>query len=221
LVGGGGMKSTINDMKKYISMYLGRGRALNGNRLASLYAIGEMTKPKQISGLAEYYGYGLSIRSMDNIVLIEHGGAMTGISSDMLFSYENGIGVIVLCNTGGVGVSRIAKAAMRLASGNASELTPKALPRFEWDDEFSEKLCGEFVSGEGARVVFSKDPNGDFKVTMGTTAAEQEFSAYPVNKQMLLANVRGNEMLIKVLPDEANNIWAIFAGLRIIKRNTE
>ncbi|MBQ2327468.1 MAG: serine hydrolase, partial [Clostridia bacterium] len=105
LNGGGAMKSTIADMAKYVSMYLNYGKGTNGVRVAGESSIREMTKPCQTNGYATTYGFGLLQAQADGYSIVYHNGSLPGVSSAMVWSYELGLGAIILCNTEDVAAS--------------------------------------------------------------------------------------------------------------------
>ena len=67
LNGGGAMKSTLNDLKKYLGMYLNLGKAADGTRILSEYGVREMCKPRQAYGAFGNYGYGVSMKQLDDL----------------------------------------------------------------------------------------------------------------------------------------------------------
>jgi CubicO group peptidase (beta-lactamase class C family) len=215
LLGNGGMKSTLNDMKNYIYMYLNYGQTPSGSRIASSYTIREMTKPRMISGINSYYGYGLRMKPMDDLRIIEHGGGLTGVSSNMSFSYEADCGVMVLCNTSDAGAAIIADAAMKMARnreyvrGGDVVYSPVT-----WESEKLAAACGTYVSGEGAVVTIVK--NGE---QLFFERGEERYAATPINPYMLQVEVRSNKMLIKVYADDSGAVWGIGLGSRIVPKS--
>ena len=73
--------------------------------------------PRQDCGAFGYYGYGLSMKQLDDLKVVEHGGSLPGVSSNIAWSNEAEAAVIVLCNTSGVPVRLISDALMRMYNG--------------------------------------------------------------------------------------------------------
>lgn len=160
LNGGGAMKSTMRDMKRYVAMFLNEGKAPDGPRIVDGYGVREMIKPRQHYRLGSYYGYGLSSKTMEDLLVIEHGGSLPGVSSHIAWSYELGAGVIVLCNTAGVPVSTISDSALRLLSGRNPLPDREAhIPR-NWEQAMVEAACGTYRSGEGTVLKLGMDEEG-------------------------------------------------------------
>ena len=98
-MGSGGLKSTVNDMTKYICMYMNMGTSLNGNSIISPEFVNEMTTKRITTSSGRlFYGYGLNVTA-DGLPRKWHSGGSTGITAYMAWSYIKGIGIIVLCNT--------------------------------------------------------------------------------------------------------------------------
>ena len=76
-----------------------------------------MCRPRIDYRPESHYCFGLSQKKLDDLTVMEHGGSLPGVSSNLSWSYDAGVGVMVLCNTSGVPVSTIADAAMRMYHG--------------------------------------------------------------------------------------------------------
>jgi CubicO group peptidase (beta-lactamase class C family) len=94
----GGLYADIIDMANYVMVHLNSGR--QGNEtvvpegiLTEMYRIPDPL-PRQISG----YGLGLSIRNDYGLTLMNHGGSGFGFCSNMIWTPEYGIGIVMLSN---------------------------------------------------------------------------------------------------------------------------
>ena len=158
LNGGGAMKSTLADMKKYLRMYLNDGRGEAG-AIVSERSVHAMVRPRVAAKHHQFYGYGLSVGFIRDLTVYRHGGSLPGVSSHIAWSPELDRGAIVLCNTQNVPVSLIADALLRVAAG--WEPQPEDLwTDCPWEPEVIEAACGRYRSGEGAEVVIEKDGRG-------------------------------------------------------------
>lgn len=211
LNGGGAMKSTMSDMLKYITMYLNEGKGLNGTRIASAYSIREMCKPRQYYRPGAFYGYGLCRKTMDEIDIIEHGGSLPGVSSNMSWSYEAEAGVMVLCNTMDVSSGVIADGAMRMYQGKEPEVMPVKYPEYEWTEEFIRKVTGDYVMGEGERFCLTLSPQGKLAMTFNGKKKE----IHPVNPYLAITKGEFSDGFVQILEDENRGIWGARCGSRI------
>ena len=152
LNGGGAMKSTLHDMRRYLLMYLNEGRGENGVRLLSPSAMHLLLRPLVQVRPGLFYAGGQQIRSWGEISVIGHGGSLPGVSSQILWSPEMGVGTVVLCNTSNIPSSYIADTALKLLIG-LEPAEPQILPAGEeWDPEILESAAGSYRSGEGAHI---------------------------------------------------------------------
>lgn len=213
LNGGGAMKSTISDMKKYICMYLNEGRGLNGVRVASEYSIREMVKPRITYRPMGYYGYGLSSKFVDDLNVIEHGGSLTGVSSNMSWSYDGEVGIMVLCNTSAVPVAAVADAALRMYNGKDPIDKRDLYQETPWTQQTIDQACGVYESGEGALIELYKKEDG----SIGMRNAGKETDIRPVHPYLAITKGKLTDGYLKLLHDEKRGVWAVFNG-RIVPR---
>lgn len=94
----GGLYSGINEMASYVMVHLNGGRrgeetVIPESILSEMYLIPDPL-PHQISG----YGLGTSVRNDYGLTLLNHGGSGFGFCSNMIWSPEYGIGIIMLSN---------------------------------------------------------------------------------------------------------------------------
>lgn len=212
LMGGGALRSTVNDMKKYVRMLLAEGTGESGARILGRYWVREMRKPIQFYRHQQYYGCGLSTRFEDDITVVGHGGGMTGISNMMLFSPELEAGVLVFCNTSNVPVAEIAAAAMRLMNGRPP------VRRFDfgdvpWTAETVEAACGTYRSGEGVRIELCRKGGG-----IGVTLDGAEQSVRTVGREMLVLPAPHTAADLILCRDTEGRIMGVRYGGRIVPR---
>ncbi|GLC80025.1 serine hydrolase domain-containing protein [Lacrimispora brassicae] len=214
LNGGGAMKSTVSDMLKYICMYLNEGKGLNGTRIASEYSIREMCKPRQYYRPGGWYCYGLCRKSMEELDILEHGGSLPGVSSNMSWSYDNEVGVIVLCNTMDVSAGVIADGAMRMYQGK-DPVAPKAEYReHPWSEAFIRSVSGDYVTGEGDRFTLTMSEEGTLAMNLNGKKKE----VCTVNPYTAIIKGRYSDGFVQILHDEKRGIWGARCGSRIYSK---
>ncbi len=212
LMGGGAMRSTVGDMKKYVRMFLNEGTGENGAEILTPYSVREMRKPVQFYRHRQYYGCGLATRFMDDITAVGHGGGLTGVSSAMLFSPELEAGVLVLCNTTDVPVSEIADAGLRLLNGRK----PVREPDFAdtgWTQETLRAACGFYRSGEGTLFEIH-----DREGRPGLRLDGKEQTVRTVGREMLIvvSPHTTSDLILCRNPD--GNVWGVRYGGRIVPK---
>ena len=211
--GAGGLRSTLEDMKRYVLMYLNYGKGLNGSRVLSSCGIREMMRPRVKSELNGYYGYGICSRALGNMTAWGHGGDQPGVAAHMDWSEESGIGVVVLCNTSQVASEAIARKAILLASGFDFEESEAGLEPVEWDDAQMEAVCGRYHSGEDTDILIER-MGSQFKVTLDGA----ETIAYPVNRYMLRVKYIVDDLYASVYRDDDGKVYALGGGFRMLPK---
>ena len=214
LNGSGAMKSTLNDLKKYLQMYLNLGRKAVGTRILSQYRVREMCKPRQPYNGNGYYGYGVSMKNMDDLTIIEHGGSLTGVSSHIAWSYEADAAVIVLCNTSGVPVSLISDGLMKVYNGKSPVEKRDSWQETPWSEETRHSAAGTYVSGEGITVKLYLKEDG----SIGLTEDEKEKPLITVSPYTAIVRNPYSDLFLRLISDEERGIFAIAYGSRMIPR---
>ncbi|MDY4031885.1 MAG: serine hydrolase domain-containing protein [Pyramidobacter sp.] len=211
LNGGGAMKSTLADLKKYLRMYLNGGRGEAG-AIVSERSVRDMVRPRVPAKHHQFYGYGLSTNFMRDLTIHRHGGSLPGVSSHIAWSPELERGAIVLCNTQNVPVSLIADALLRIAAG--WEPQPEDLwIDCPWEPEVIEAACGRYCSGEGAKVTIEKDGRGISVLNDG-----KAMSVRMVRGRMAL--LRSGFAVSELRPcfNENGAVWALRLNDRIVPK---
>ena len=213
LGGAGSLKSTLADMKKYICMYLNYGRGIDGTRILSQEGVRTMCRPRIDYRPESHYCFGLSQKKLDDLTVMEHGGSLPGVSSNLSWSYDAGVGVMVLCNTSGVPVSTIADAAMRMYHGRNPIEDRFVYQETEWDAEKRKAMCGTFRSDEDNNItIFEKD--GNLAVKEGETLLR----FVPVQEFLGIVRNPDKDGYVRFFENENGEIFAIGYGGRMLPR---
>ena len=211
LNGGGAMKSTLNDLKKYLSMYLDHGAdILSSDR------IDEMTEPRIPFGLDEEYCYGLYTGTYGNCRIYQHGGSLPGVSSNILFSYDAGCAVIVLCNTSDVPVSAVSDALFAAYTDQPWPL-PNKRQKTEWTDGQNEDVKGHYASGEGTEF----DVSGKHGTLVLTDENGKEKEIIPIADDLAYIQNKYSETVFEPIRDEKRGVFAVRYGSRIIPKTNK
>ena len=145
--------------------------------------------------------------------VMEHGGSLPGVSSNLSWSYDAGVGVMVLCNTSGVPVSTIADAAMRMYHGRNPIEDRFVYQETEWDAEKRKAMCGTFRSDEDNNItIFEKD--GNLAVKEGETLLR----FVPVQEFLGIVRNPDKDGYVRFFENENGEIFAIGYGGRMLPR---
>lgn len=170
----GGLISSVEDMAKYIQMYLAGGVNHAGERIIGAASLLEMQQPR-IATPPEYYpplsgepageaadrhpswyGYGLRVAPMGQHRVVGHGGSVYVATAEMAFVPEEQLGVMVLANASGYPCSQTAQYALTTALGQ----DPEELP-FVVAERRLEELEGTYETYKGT-VTVSVKRSGSF-----------------------------------------------------------
>ena len=207
LNGGGAMKSTLNDLKKYLTMYLHEGE-----NVCDKESIAEMLKPRIPFGIDGYYGYGLYTQKIGPYQIFQHGGSLPGVSSNILFSYDAGCAVIVLCNTSGVPVSRISDSLFMAYTGLNKDDLP-AYPEHSWPAETQAEIQGEYQSGEGTAFTIRQE-NGRLILK----SEDGEKAIQPISDRLAIVRGKWSDTVLEPITNEKRGLFAVRYGSRVIPK---
>ena len=141
------------------------------------------------------------------------GGSLPGVSSNLSWSYDAGVGVIVLCNTSGVPVSTIADAAMRMYHGRNLIDDRSYYQETFWDEKKRQQFCGIFQSGEGNKIeIFEKDG------MIAAKEGEKQLNFVPVQEFLGIVRNPDKDAYVKFFEDDNEKIFAVGYGGRMLPR---
>ena len=212
LNGGGAVKSTLADLKKYVAMYLNEGRGKKAVLLKE-DLLRLMLRPMITYLPGTSYASGLTVRNFGGIGVIGHGGSLPGVSSHILFSPESNVGVVVLCNTSGVPVGLIADAALRLYSGLPMLEERKVPQPFPWDEAFKAQAAGTYRSCEGDSFEVKLRENG----TLFTIEDGEEKDIIPVSTRIAVIPGKFTDAKVKFYTRQGQ-VFAVLRGSRILPK---
>ena len=160
LNGGGNVKSTVADMRKYLCMYLNEGVGLNGARILSQGEMWKMQNPMIRCAPGVFYGNGLIQENFGDLTVMGHGGELPGVSSWMHFSPELGAAAVVLCNTWSAPVKPICDALIKAWAGFEDIRGKAPIHPREWTEETIEEVVGTYRADEGYPMEIVRGENG-------------------------------------------------------------
>ncbi len=216
LNGGGAMKSTLNDMKRYLLMYLGEGTAPDGTVILPPGAMRRFCRPMIQMRPEQAYARGQVVTHWGPALILGHNGSLPGVPSAFSWSKELGAGAVVLCNTSGVPASLLCEAMLRLYMDQP--ILPERIgdPSYHWNEESCRTAPGIYSSGEGTRLILKRNEDGSWSLENGAKTQ----TLIPVNENTGI--IRGewtDEKVILYLRDR--EVFAIRSGARMIPKEKE
>jgi len=148
--GGSSVYSTTSDMARYTAALLNggagpQGGVLRPETLEMMFAAHYQSDPR-LPGM----GLGFFREELGGHRIVAHDGILNGFRTDMRLALDEGIGVVVMANSGGFdprGVSGpVSLAVIRLLLGLPDDVLPAGVPErpWVWSD-----LCGWYSFGRG------------------------------------------------------------------------
>ncbi len=209
LNGGGALKSTLRDLKSYLGVYLSEG-----NGVISWPSVEAMIEKRMDYLERDGYGYGLYTRDHEGYRVTGHGGSLSGVSSNLAWSQELGVGIIILSNTSGVPVSRISDALFRVVAGK-SPLDTRDYRQKSWDKDTISKVLGNYSSGEGTNLKLFMDKDLEIEVD-----GERKLLV-PISENSALVREKFIDTYLEIRWKKNGEVLGLSLGSRIIPKVEE
>jgi len=213
LMGGGALKSTLRDMKRYLAMLMNKGRLADGTCLIEPGRAEEMTRERVPFRSRQHYGFGLMIARLEERKTVWHLGTLPGVSSHLSWAPEAGIGVIILCNTSETPVHLLGKTALSWQMGLPQE-KPQTADHAP-SHALTKAIAGTYEIVEGARKTLTIALQGD-ELTL--TLNGQHLPHRFISPDRLLLSSKLDQLELKILRNESGAVWAVFFGDRIMPK---
>ncbi|ORY89602.1 beta-lactamase/transpeptidase-like protein [Leucosporidium creatinivorum] len=148
--GAGGVVSSAQDLVKWLAFLIEQRKTVSGSTtdgsldtILSPESVKRMTDGHMLQEVASEwpetsaFNYGLGLRSFSyrGVQAINHGGDIPGFGTQLLWSFDRGIGVVALCNADGTGNAVADVAAYRAFD----ELL--RLDKIDWNSRYREKYA--------------------------------------------------------------------------------
>lgn len=215
LAGAGFLRSTARDLTAWVRFLMAR----DGSRLKVWDdLLAEMQSPLVWCGPGGSYGYGLTVNEDHRgVTLISHGGRLKGVSSNIGYSPELGVGAVVLMNLEEQPADLMWLGAINTALGvpvDTPRYRPQTVPVSEAD---AVELLGEYRSLEPwGRLVLERTQAGELQVLDGEAA--RRLDAFLVSKDEFAIRGEDQDQYVAVLRDESGQPWGLHYGRRILYR---
>jgi len=93
----GAVNSTINDFLKYLQMHLDQG-TVRGKHIISARELTELHRPAELAYGNTNYALGWFVQSYHGHLILQHGGAITGFTSQVILIPDAHVGIVVFNN---------------------------------------------------------------------------------------------------------------------------
>ena len=148
----GYLKSTANDILRYLEMYWNEG-VVSGVRILSKESVEQMIHPHIEYEPGRCYGYGLRIiPDYFGSTLISHGGGLKGVSSYMCAIVEKKKAGVILTNVSDVPAGDLLMSMMNATEGRELNASSVSYEIQEIEAESLQRYVGSYISSEGMNV---------------------------------------------------------------------
>ncbi|WP_096190365.1 serine hydrolase [Evansella halocellulosilytica] len=199
----GYLKSTVNDMLKYAEIFKNNGK-VGEKQILSSESVQAMITPHIEVVPGKYYGYGFMITpDFHGATLVEHGGNLKAIASQLCIIPERGLSGMILTNLAGVPATTIMNAAINQIEDRAPNAEPGHLhyKKYSMSNEKLAEYAGKYTSNEGMNLTIQVK-NGN----LDCTAREVSFYLHGVGEDLFLANVNDQKEVVRFIRDENGEV---------------
>ncbi|MFA7460537.1 MAG: serine hydrolase domain-containing protein [Trueperaceae bacterium] len=241
MLGGGMLKSTLADLRTWVRALMAPATVAADADVTPAAALGlEPERVQQMAwgsghplGLLSTDSYGLGLRTRAGyaagrlafapagLSVVGHGGSLKGVSSQIAWAPELGVGVVVLSNLAGLPSERMAVMALNAYAGlpvTGTTYDPAPLSLAPADEAAAlHGLLGEYASGEPyGRLSLYVDEGGQLQAAVG--APPEVVPAYLVGPNEVAIRYAEHSAPALFLRREDGAVWAAHVGSRVLRR---
>ncbi len=228
MLGGGMLKSTMQDLTAWVRFLMAPERFATGGPVSSTGpGVGALDVPPELvrdmaagdtwAGPALRYGLGLQRRDGHHgLTLIGHGGGLKGVSSQVGWVPELGVGAVVLSNLGGLNSLQLWTSAINAYAGLPLGTAVYEPEPFAASSDQVAEVLGSYASGEPyGRLRLFLDDAGAMRAAVGVPPVEvPAFMTAP--SEVALRYEDGLDPVTFLRRD--GRVWAAHMGLRALER---
>ena len=212
----GYLKSTVNDILKYLEIFRNKG-VVRGVRILSAASVEQMIYPHIEFEKGRFYGYGLRIiPDYFGSTFINHGGGLKGVSSFMGVIPEKGLSGVILSNLSDVPADKVFLSALNVLEGREPDASHIHYDSFNVSIEELHKLTGTFQSGEGMKVRVGVVDN---QLSILSSASYNPLRC--IGEKVFIGTLKGQEDMIQFITNENGEVDRIFYASRQILKVSE
>lgn len=226
--GGGMLKSTLADLREWARTLMAPERGGAEKLGISVERVREMTMGTTWAGVGSEYGLG--VRRTDGyatddipggLSILGHGGSLKGVSSQLEWVPQLGVGVVVLSNLVGLPSDKMATMAINAYAGLPVTKSTYQPSQFAGSDaeraDVLEQVLGSYASGEPyGRLRLFLDEAGALRVAIGAPAVE--FPGFLVSPTEVAVQMPEALVPVAILRRSDGSVWAAHQGARVLRR---
>lgn len=213
MFGNGGLKSTVQDLLRYLEIYRtgGTGGEGNGVRVLSGQGIATMSTPHMPNPLGGGYGYGLRVADVPGIGrTVGHSGGNKGVAAQVFVLPEHQVTAVALTNLANAPATQLASAVVNAFLGQPPETPWPTYPEHQLDRKQLSRFVGVYHGQPGA-IARVAERNGALYVAL----ADELQRTRPYSDNGFVIEATGEPVCFMLR--ESGEAWALFSGLRTMR----
>ncbi|GAQ16457.1 penicillin-binding protein E [Oceanobacillus picturae] len=206
----GFIKSTVNDMLKFMEVIRNEGK-VGSARILSTESVKVMTTPYMQCSHDTYYGYGVMIiPDFFGYKLIHHGGDIKGVTAQMGILPELGLTGISLANLAEAPSSKLLFSAFAGYVGKPSDASHLDVEMVDIPHESLKEFEGTFMANDGMTSTFYLE-NDELYVTIPGFATK---ILKPIGEDQFLGSMRDQDTTIRFRRNKDKTIHRVEVAFR-------
>ena len=214
----GALRSTVEDMMRYVEIFRTGGRSA-GARIVGAASVRRMLTPHAEIAPGLAYGYGVAVvPDFHGTRVVFHEGGLKGVSSMFAVLPEKGITGVALSNADGAPANRILQGGINALLGLPLETPLEDHPPRPGKPTDLRPYAGWYCSGEGiwARVTARRQRlQVDFH---GIERVDRGLRYRPNGPDEFVIRKGGETSAIRFERDAKGRLWAARIGWRVVRR---
>jgi CubicO group peptidase (beta-lactamase class C family) len=213
MYGNGGLKSTVQDLLRYLEVYRTGGKG-NGARVLSQEGIATMSTPHMPNPLGGGYGYGLRVADVPGIGrTVGHSGGNKGVATQVIVLPEHQVTAVALTNLANAPATQLASAAVNAFLGQPPETPWATFPEHELERKQLSRFVGVY-QGQPGNIARVAERDGALYVAL----ADELQRTRPYSDCGFVVEATGEPVCF--LTRSGGEPWALFSGLRTMRAAT-
>jgi CubicO group peptidase (beta-lactamase class C family) len=214
----GGLRSNVEDMARYVHIFLNDGR-VDGERIVTSASIRKMTTPYAELSSGLYYGYGVHVHpDFHGSPLVSHGGALPGVSSFFVIAPQRHLGGVALTNVQGVRADLPLMSEINARLGLPLMTPIEVVPPLTEPEASLREYDGWYGSGEGTWFEMRARRNALWLDFHGTEGKLRGLTLRPAGHDHFVFRFAGQDAVARFVRDARGRLWAVFLSLRLVRR---
>lgn len=216
----GGLRTNVDDLLRYVELYL-RGGRVGKERIIGAATLGRMLRPAIEISPGLFYGYGVAVRpDYFGRRLAFHDGGLRGVSSQFAVVPDRGLGGVVLANAEQVPANRALERSFAAVLGLPPNAPFVPAPPPGKKPTRLTEFGGHFCSGEGIWMRVTPRATTLRVDFVGIEAMQRGIVVVPTGPDRFERRAPRTRGYLRFQRDRKGRVDRAFQGWRILRRRS-